>query len=162
MKIVLSFLLATFVMVMPVQAIPGDPPVVDGPRITVNIEFGLPIICTAWGICHWDITASDQAASMELQGGGDGSEGGGVSGGGSGGGGGGSWILRIPRTYLLTNRPETLKYFEGQSSVSFPDTYVAPQSIKNALGSFKDLIIQKNSTYPLKFVNGEYVITVPL
>jgi len=147
-------------MVMSVHANPCDPPVVVGAKIKIEIEVGFPVICTGWGICHWDITAGDQAASIEL----DLSEdtGDGVSGGGSGGGGGGSWILRIPRAYLLTNNPDALKYFEGKRTVSFPDTYVAPQSIKNALGSFKDLIIQKNSTYPLKFVNGEYVITVPL
>src|SRR5688500_11671981 len=148
MKIILSCLLATFAMVMSVHAIPCDPPVVDGPKITIHIEIGLPLVCTGWGLCAWDISASSKGASMELD--------------GSGGGGGGSWILRIPRTDLATNNPEALKYFDGQRTVSFPDTYVAPESIKNALGTFKDLIIQKNSTYPLKFENGEYVITVPL
>lgn len=148
MKIVLSFLLATFAMVMSLHAIPVDPPVMDGPKISIQIEIGLPVVCKGWGICHWDISAGDNSASMELD--------------GSGGGGGGSWLLRIPRAYLVTNKPEALKYFEGQRTVSFPDTYVAPQSIKNALGSVKDLIIQKNSTYPLKFENGEYVITLPL
>jgi hypothetical protein len=64
----------------------------EGPKITITVEIGVPIICTLdWSICKLDIGVNFLSATAESF------PDGGSSGGGSGGGGGGSWNLSIPR-----------------------------------------------------------------
>ncbi len=56
---------------------------------------------------------------------------------------------------------DLLIQFDGNNLVTFPDKYVLPQDIRKALGAVDDLIIHANTPYPLKYENGEYIISFP-
>ena len=125
----------------------------DWPKITITIEIGQLITCIpAWSICKIDIGAGLLAATAEAI----------PPGSGSGGGGGGSWVLSLPRENFARYYPAFLVKLDGKSTVTFEDSYTLPVEVQKALGAKKPLVIKENEAYPLKFENGEYVITFPL
>ena len=122
----------------------------EGPKVTFTIEFGKKPNCNwAFAVCRFDASVEGLTGSAETL---------------SGGGGGGisSWLLSIPRDQLVKYYPQLLSKFDGQSSIRFEDTYTVPADLQNSLGSYKELIIQSNTTYPMKYLNGSFVITIPL
>lgn len=122
----------------------------DGPKLQLTLEIGRKSKdCDGWGICGIDIKLTGLFAYVEI-------------GPGSGGGGGGSWILTIPKANLLRYEPGMTSVLDGKNTVRFEDQFIFPAEVKERLGSAKDLIIQGNSTYPLRFENGNYIITFPL
>jgi hypothetical protein len=125
----------------------------EWPKITITIEIGQLITCIPyWSICRLDVGVGLLAATAEAF----------PSGSGSGGGGGGSWILSLPREKFAIYYPAFLAKLDGKSTVTFEGSYTLPVEVQKALGAQKTLVIKANETYPLKFENGEYVITFPL
>ena len=43
----------------------------------------------------------------------------------------------------------------------FKGDYVLPDEVKQALGVSGDLMVKAQAAYPVKFLNGNYVITFP-
>ncbi len=127
------------------EAIQNEWILTDGPKVHITVRYGNTKDCTGWGICEIGIEVDGLSGTLEV-----------------GSGGGGSWILTIPRDYLLRYEPEHLNKFDGQSSVYFDDTYVLPEEVKKAAGSVTDLIIRANISYPVRYVNGSYEIRFPL
>ena len=125
----------------------------EGPRLTITFEIGKPLTCEGWGICKMDFDVNWAQVGGYVEGG---------SNSGSGGGGGGSWIFAIERKSLARLKPEYLAKFEGQTSINFEHTFVLPDNVRQALGSPKELVLQGNSTYPMEYQNGYYLIRIPL
>lgn len=117
-----------------------------GPVITIKVELGLIPTC-AWkfSICDIDVSVDYSASSQVIS-----------------GNGGSSWLISIPRETLLKEYPKALERLDGQTSVSFEGDFKGSEELKRALGTYKDLIIQANATYPLRYENGNYIITVKL
>ena len=125
----------------------------EWPKITITIEIGHVITCIpAWSICKIDIGAEMLGATAEAF----------PPGGGSGGGGTGSWILSLPRDNFAKYYPGYLVRLDGKSTVSFENSYTLPVEVQTALGVKKPIVVKANVAYPLKFENGEYIITFPL
>jgi hypothetical protein len=139
------------VLVWTVQSIAAPAPV-DGGRLDITIRFGLPLMCTGWGICDFEATLDTNEGVHGYIEVGD----------GSGGGGGGSWVLGINKASLKKHKSQFVSQFEGKTSVSFGSTIEVPESVMLALGDPRQLIIQGNSTYPVRELNGYYVVRIPL
>lgn len=124
----------------------------EWPKITITIEIGRVITCIPyWSICKVDVGVGLLAATAEAI----------PPGSGSGGGGGGSWILSLPRENFAKYYPDFLVKLDGKSTVTFQDSYTLPIQVQQALGAKKTLVVKANVAYPLKFENGEYIITFP-
>jgi hypothetical protein len=131
----------------------------DWPKVTITVEIGMPITCAnGLGVCRIDIGIQFLAGTAEvLQAASDG----GVGHGG-GGGGGGSWMISIPRENMVKYYPNYLSKFDGQKTVTFEDSYAVPANVRKELGVANEIVIRGHVAYPLKFENGEYIITMPL
>ena len=151
MKILISYLFVAILSVWNAQAACPTEPDNKGIKIRITVELGKPTLCLGWGICDIEIgsTLSANEGFVEV-------------GDGSGGGGGSSWFLYLSKESLLATNPEHLGRFEGQRTINFENTYVLPEEVKKALGVSKDLVIQGNSTYPVRLENGYYVVRIPL
>lgn len=120
----------------------------EGPKFTITIEFGKKPYCTlAVAICNIDAGFDGMLGSAESS---------------PDGNGGGSWLVSIPRQNVAKYYPALLEKFDGQSAITFEETYVLPSDVQKALGSPKQLIIQANSTYPMRTVGDQFVIVFPL
>ena len=117
-----------------------------GPVINIRVEIGLIPLCSwKWSICDIDITVDGSGSSQVIS-----------------GNGGSSWIISIPRETLLKEYPKALEKLDGKTTVSFESDFKGSEELKRALGTYKDLMIQANATYPLRYENGNYIITVKL
>ena len=122
-----------------------DPAARVGPAINIRIEIGLPPMCSwKWAICDIDLTLEASGGSSQI----------------FSGNGGTSWLISIPRETLLKEYPKAVERLDGRTTVTFESDFKASEELKKALGSYKDLLIQANSTYPLRYENGNYIITV--
>ncbi|MEO5906635.1 MAG: hypothetical protein ABIQ11_07910, partial [Saprospiraceae bacterium] len=136
MKNLVLLLFTVIVCAIPFDGHADSYPLVDGPVVEVIIEFGYGPDCVGWGICKWDVSVGTRNSSTIS------TTESGSSGAGGGGGGGNSWFLTIPKDVLTETDPGLLVYFEGKSTIQFPETFVAPKEFSKALGTMKDLIIQ--------------------
>ena len=147
-KVYLSLMLSLLCLVS-VMAKEKPSLATEGPKITITVEIGRRPGCVmAWAICDFTIGGLGLAANAESLPG--------------GGGGGGSWILTLPRDNFAKQYPAYLSKLDGKSTVTFESSFIVPVDVQKALGSPKELVIQGNVAYPLKYVNGEFVMTFPL
>jgi hypothetical protein len=144
---ILSMLLIATITGLSMASVPFERNL-EGPKITITIEFGKKkpdgSCALAFGICEVDVSLG-VLGYIEV-------------GEGGGGGGGGSWILTLPRESVTRYAPQVLPYLDGKNQVTFSETFTFPSSVRKQLGSVEDIILQANSTYPMTFENGNYVI----
>ncbi len=158
MKKVILTLLLGLVFVASTKANPYNNPSKDGIVITVTIEIGQPITCIIyWSICKITVGGSGLTGTAELLQTSDEKN----AGGGGGGGGAGSWVVNFPRDNFSKYYPGYLSKLDGKNTVTFDATYVVPPDVAKALGTTRELVIQGNVPYPLKYENGVYTITFP-
>ena len=149
MKTLLSFLIL-FITGFNAVANTSFPKESVGPKVNITLEIGQPLTCfISWGICKIGIGIDILGIAGTLE---DGP---------GGGGGGGSWILSISKQEFAKKYPQFLSKLEGQSMVSFPDTVLFPENVKLAMSSPKDILLQGNSTYPVREKDGFFVIQFP-
>lgn len=154
MKCVFLSMLLALGFLIPLKASGVDWCPSEGPKFTVTIELGSKPNCnyTKFSVCRIDFGGNGMTGTIQTF----------PAGSGSGGGGGGSWILTIPRASLAKYYPQSLGSLDGKNTVTFEETFIISEEIKNALGSTSDLMVKAKTAYPLKYENGEFTITLPL
>ncbi|MBK9984987.1 MAG: hypothetical protein IPP15_21925 [Saprospiraceae bacterium] len=71
-------------------------------------------------------------------------------------------MISISRDNFAKYYPGYLSKLDGKNTVTFESSYQMTSDIKKALGTTRDLVIQGQVPYPLKYENGVYTITFPL
>ncbi|MGB3080084.1 MAG: hypothetical protein WBB31_13450 [Saprospiraceae bacterium] len=154
-KVILTLLVAVLIIVTNTAYCNGNRPA-DGIKITITIEIGSPVTCIPWwNICKIYPGSGALTGTVELVQPGDDQvvgHGGGV----------GSWLISVPRESFAKYYPGYLSKLDGKNTVTFESSYQMTSDIKKALGTTRDLVIQGQVPYPLKYENGVYTITFPL
>jgi hypothetical protein len=147
-NVCLTFLFALSCLVLAkAEGVPCVP--AEDIKITITIEIGMKPECSwAFSLCRITVGGSGLTANGESF--------------PSGGGGGGSWKMYIPRESFAKYYPAFLSRLDGKTTVTFEGSYLIPEDLRKALGATHELNIEANVPYPLKFENGQYVITFPL
>ena len=120
----------------------------EGPKLTITIEFGIRPYCTlGLAICRVDVGMNGMVGTAETF---------------PDGNGGGSWLVSVPRERIAKYYPALLEKFDGNSTVTFEERYTVPVDVQKALGARGQLVIEASTPYPLKVVNDQFIITLPL
>lgn len=152
MKILILLSIAGLLLTIPLKSIGNSKQIVDGPTLGLYIEWGTRPDCVGdEGFCKFRLIITESplpTPTVSLD------EGSNAA--------GGFWTLTLPKEVLASTNPVFLAQLEGKTTVSFPETFVAPKEFSTALGINKDLIIKGNTIYPVRYENGVFKIKFPL
>lgn len=152
MKILILLSIAVLLITGPLKSIGASESINDGPILGLYIEWGRRPDCEgSEGLCRWRLITTDSPdpiPTISMNGGSNGVD--------------GSWSLNLPRGVLSATNPVFLAKLEGKTTVTFPETFIAPKEFSKALGTAKDLIIKGNTSYPVVYENGVFTINFPL